>query len=111
MTKPARRAWTATEQKQLDDLVRAGKSAPQIAIILQRTRQAIYARLQRLDVKRKRSAPRLAEIGLKPREPMGCKLVGTVRGTKLWAGDCEAAELRGSSAPATETPSPPGQKQ
>ena len=57
---------------------------------------------------------------VKPREPMGCKLVGTVRGTKLWAGDCEAAELRGSSAPATETPSlserasgaiPPGQKQ
>ena len=60
----------------------------------------------------------LAQV--KPREPMGCKFVGTVRGTKLWAGDCEAAELRGSSAPATETPSlqerasgiiPPGQKQ
>jgi hypothetical protein len=59
----------------------------------------------------------LAQV--KPREPMGCKLVGTVRGTKLWAGDCEAAELRGS-APATETQSlperatgaiPPGQKQ
>ena len=25
---------------------------------------------------------------LKPKEPMGCKLVGTVKGTKLWAGDC-----------------------
>jgi hypothetical protein len=57
---------------------------------------------------------------VKPREPAGCKLVGTVRGTKLWAGDCEAAELRGSSASVTETQSlperasgaiPPGQKQ
>lgn len=59
---------------------------------------------------------------VKPRGPMGCKLVGTVRGTKLWAGDCEAAEIRGSSAPATETPAlslperasgaiPPRQKQ
>jgi hypothetical protein len=24
---------------------------------------------------------------VKPKEPMGCKLVGTVRGTKIWAGD------------------------
>jgi hypothetical protein len=60
----------------------------------------------------------LAQV--KPREPMGCKLVGTVRGVKLWAGDCVAAEPRDSSAPATETQSlperareaiPPGQKQ
>jgi hypothetical protein len=34
---------------------------------------------------------------LKPQEPMGCKLVGTVRGTKLWAGDCAGPELRGST--------------
>jgi hypothetical protein len=28
---------------------------------------------------------------------MGCKLVGTVKGAKLWAGDCAAAsELRGA---------------
>jgi hypothetical protein len=58
----------------------------------------------------------------KPQAPMGCKLVGTVKGTKLWAGDCaDAAELRGA-APTAETapPSlpaaaagaiPPGQKQ
>jgi hypothetical protein len=25
---------------------------------------------------------------VRPKEPMGCKLVGTVRGTRLWAGDC-----------------------
>ena len=32
----------------------------------------------------------------KPLAPMGCKLVGMVRGTKIWAGDCAAApELRG----------------
>ena len=58
-------------------------------------------------------------VQVKPKEPMGCKLVGTVKGTKLWAGDCVASELRGA-APATETQSlperatgviPPGQKQ
>jgi hypothetical protein len=58
----------------------------------------------------------LAQV--KPKEPMGCKLVGTVKGTKLWAGDCVASELRGAT-PATETQSlperagaaiPPGQK-
>ena len=43
----------------------------------------------------------LAQATLK--EPMGCKLVGTVKGAKLWAGDCVAAsELRG--AVPVETP-------
>ena len=50
---------------------------------------------------------------VKPKEPTGCKLVGTVKGTKLC--DCVASELRGAT-PATETESlpeqaPPGQKQ
>jgi hypothetical protein len=57
-------------------------------------------------------------VQVKPKEPMGCKLVGTVKGTKLWAGDCVASELRGAT-PATETKPlseqdieaiPPGQK-
>jgi len=47
---------------------------------------------------------------VKPLAPMGCKLVGTVKGTKLWAGDCAAAsELRGSTSavePATPAPTP-----
>jgi hypothetical protein len=58
----------------------------------------------------------------KLRTPMGCKLVGTVKGTKLWAGDCtDAAELRGAAPTAETTPPslpaqaagaiPPGQKQ
>jgi hypothetical protein len=46
--------------------------------------------------------------------PMGCKLVGTVKGTKLWAGDCAApSELRGST-PAVEPSQqaePPAPKQ
>jgi hypothetical protein len=46
----------------------------------------------------------LAQV--KPKEPMGCKLVGTVKGTKLWAGDCVGMELRGAT-PATETQSLP----
>ena len=55
-------------------------------------------------------------VQVKPREPTGCKLVGTVKGTKLWAGHCVASELRGAISD-TETQSerepaamPPGQK-
>jgi hypothetical protein len=40
-------------------------------------------------------------VQTKLRAPVGCKLVGTVKGTKLWAGECTATpELR------TGTPSP-----
>jgi hypothetical protein len=44
----------------------------------------------------------------KPSTPMGCKLVGTVKGTKLWAGNCAApSELRGTAAePAAPAPAP-----
>ena len=38
-----------------------------------------------------------ALVQVKPKTPMGCKFVGTVRGTKLWAGDCGGPELRGST--------------
>jgi hypothetical protein len=41
----------------------------------------------------------------KPQTPMGCKLVGTVKGTKIWAGDCvDAAELRGAAPSAGGPP-------
>jgi hypothetical protein len=59
----------------------------------------------------------LAQV--KPKEPPGCKLIGTVKGTKLWAGDCVGTEPRTAATP-TETQSlseragaviPPGQKQ
>jgi hypothetical protein len=33
-------------------------------------------------------------VQAKPSGPAGCKLAGTVKGTKLWAGDCVASELR-----------------
>jgi hypothetical protein len=61
------------------------------------------------------AAPRTGGKSMKQAKPssaMGCKLVGTVRGTKLWAGDCAApSELRGS-APADEPEaSPPAEKQ
>ena len=46
-------------------------------------------------------------VQAKPGTPMGCKLVGTVKGTKIWAGDCVGAtEFRGSQ-PAEELSSPP----
>ena len=47
---------------------------------------------------------------VKPSAPMGCKLVGTVKGTKIWAGDCvTATELRGTTPmaePAAQAPTP-----
>lgn len=49
------------------------------------------------------SAPSVGDkplVQVKPKAPMGCKLVGTVKGTKLWAGDCAASEP-GSSAVVT----------
>ena len=45
---------------------------------------------------------------VKPSAPMGCKLLGSVKGTKIWAGDCVAApELRGGTpTPEPEAPGP-----
>ena len=45
-------------------------------------------------------------VQVKPSAPAGCKLVGAVKGTKLWAGDCTASELR-TTMPAEETSKPP----
>ena len=39
-----------------------------------------------------------ALVQVKLKAPLGCKFVGMVRGTKLWAGDCVGSELRGSTA-------------
>lgn len=48
--------------------------------------------------------PKAAAKPHKQPAAMGCKLVGTVKGTKLWAGDCTApSELRGSIPTAEPT--------
>ncbi len=68
------------------------------------------------------AAPKLSGKPLKQAKaiaPMPCKLVGTVKGTKLWAGDCLAPpEIRGTSPvaePAAPAPvpeaNPPAAKQ
>lgn len=44
---------------------------------------------------------------IKPSPPMGCKLVGTVKGAKLWAGDCIAAPDLRKTEPQQLAPSPP----
>ena len=66
-------------------------------------------------------SPKSATKPLRPATqpvPLGCKLVGTVKGTKLWAGDCtDAAALRGAETPPSSLPEqagsaiPPGQKE
>jgi hypothetical protein len=44
-------------------------------------------------------------LQIKPQAPIGCKPVGTVRGTKIWAGDCAApSDLRGAPAAAPAAP-------
>ena len=48
---------------------------------------------------------------VKPKVPTGCKLVGTVRGTKLWAGDCVGVELLKGSTEMPEQAAPAGQKE
>jgi hypothetical protein len=63
--------------------------------------------------------PKVGDKPLVQVKPKGCKLVGTVKDKKLWAGDCVGSELRGAIS-ATETQSlserataviPRGQKQ
>ena len=50
-------------------------------------------------------------VRVKPKEPTACKLVGTVRGTKLWAGDCVGVELLKGTTETPEQVNPPGQKE
>jgi IS30 family transposase len=52
---PTRRRWTADEQKKMDELLEAGKTAVEIATALQRTPASIYSQLQRLDIKRRKA--------------------------------------------------------
>jgi hypothetical protein len=40
---PARRRWTVDEQRKLDDLLKAGKTAAEIATTLQRTPPHLFA--------------------------------------------------------------------
>jgi hypothetical protein len=46
-------------------------------------------------------------VQVRPTAPMGCRLVGTVKGTKLWAGECIAApELRTTTPQEDKAPTP-----
>jgi hypothetical protein len=50
--KAASRRWTSAEEKQLTELPDAGMTASEIAPRINRTTQAIYARLQRIYISR-----------------------------------------------------------
>jgi IS30 family transposase len=63
----ARRPWTPEDQEKLDALLDAGREAAEIAVTLNRTRQAVYARLQRLYRKQTR-LPALSRSGLRGNE-------------------------------------------
>ena len=62
--KPASRRWTFDENVELDRLLDAGKEAGEIAVALNRTRPAIYSRLQRL-YRKGASEARMVDLGLK----------------------------------------------
>ena len=70
-----------------------------------------FSAVQPLSAFAQGAAPKVGNkplVQIKPQPPMGCMLVGTVKGTKLWAGDCVAAtELRGTAE--TVLGSPPSQ--
>jgi len=44
-------------------------------------------------------------VQVKPRAPAGCKLVGMVKGTKLWAGECTEAPALRTGTPTEESSS------
>jgi hypothetical protein len=50
-------------------------------------------------------------VGKKSSAQSGCKLVGTVKGTKLWAGDCAAPDQLRDSVIATQADEPSLQDQ
>ena len=45
-------------------------------------------------------------VQAKSKGSVGCTLVGKVKGTKLWAGDCTASDQLRSSVPAADTSEP-----
>ena len=47
---------------------------------------------------------------VKPKAPVRCKPLGTVEGTKLWAGDCVANELRRNEARGPIVARPPAEE-
>jgi len=67
-------------------------------------------------VSKKPSAQAKPAAQAKPKVPMGCKPVGTVKGTKIWAGDCLAATPAAETGPPSSPPAqpssaiPPGEK-
>jgi hypothetical protein len=57
------------------------------------------------------TASRNPSVQTKSKQAADCKLVGTVRGTKLWAGDCTAPDQLRGSLPAAEGNAPSLQDQ
>jgi hypothetical protein len=49
-------------------------------------------------------------VQVKPKAPVRCKPLGTVEGTKLWAGDCVANELRRNEARGPIVARPPAEE-
>jgi hypothetical protein len=64
-SKPVGRRWTRAEEKQLQDMLDAGMTAGEAATKLERTRQSVYARLQRLYRKRVKPPAAWSRSGLR----------------------------------------------
>jgi IS30 family transposase len=63
-----RRRWTSEEERKLDELLDAGKEGAEIAVILNRSRQAVYALLQRRSRKQARLSTLARPDGLEAKK-------------------------------------------
>jgi IS30 family transposase len=105
-SKSSARGWTLDEEKKLCDLLNAGAGAADIAVALGRTRQAVYAQLQRLYRKQTRLSA-LSRGGLKREENLNTlpKLAGT------WPEDlCLGLSLKAQNMSKVEAIGPRGKK-
>jgi DNA-binding CsgD family transcriptional regulator len=53
----AKRRWTPSEQRLLDEMLAGGKTAAEIGLILDRRAEAVWARRHRLKLKRELPGP------------------------------------------------------
>jgi IS30 family transposase len=85
-SRPATRHWTSDEERKLDALLDADKGVAEIAAVLNRTCQAIYARLQKRAKRRPEQSPHSARRRwTSPEDRMLCELLASGEKRRLIA--------------------------
>jgi hypothetical protein len=102
-TSSARPAWSWSLLKAKKELWYCGETTMGVLLIL------VVISISANAAPAQDAAPKIGNRPLyqvKPKALEGCKLVGTIKGAKLWDGDCISSQLRGTT-PAVETQSLP----